>query len=99
VEDPLAKQHRPCQHNATHGAAGRHCDSGTGAFTRHVLSLIDGEASKGNVFGVLGCTWNAGGGWQCPTGPNGEGGPLMIRGYTGTPTVMGAVLRNWMLSK
>jgi hypothetical protein len=77
----------------------RHCDSGTGAYTGHVLSLIDGEASKGRLVGVLGWTWNAGGGWQCPTGPNGEGGPLMIRNYAGTPTVMRAVLRGWMLSK
>ncbi len=77
----------------------RHCDSGTGAYTSHVLSLIDGEASKGRLFGVVGWTWNAGGGWQCPTGPNGEGGPLMIRNYAGTPTVMGAVFRRWMLSK
>ncbi len=77
----------------------RNCDSGTAAYTSHVLSLIDGEAGRGTVFGVLGWTWNAGGGWQCPTGPDGEGGPLMIRDYGGTPTVMGAVFRKWMLSK
>ncbi len=77
----------------------RKCDSGTASYTKHVLSLVDGEASKGNVLGVLGWTWNSGGGWSCPTGPNGEGGPLLIRNYGGTPTVMGAVMRAWMLSK
>ena len=77
----------------------RHCDSGTASYTSHVLSLIDGQASKGIVIGVLGWTWNAGGGWACPTGPAGKGGPLMIRNYSGTPTVMGAVFRKWMLSK
>ena len=81
----------------------RYCDSGTGAYTSHVLSLIDGEAAKGNLFGVSGWTWNArtsvSTGWHCPTGPNGEGGPLLIRDYSGTPTVMGGVLRAWLQSK
>jgi Cellulase (glycosyl hydrolase family 5)/NHL repeat len=77
----------------------RYCDSGTASYTRHVLSLIDGEASKGTIVGVLEWTWNAGGGWQCPTGPNGEGGPLIIRDYNGTPTVMGKVFHDWLLSK
>jgi len=81
----------------------RYCDSGTAASTAHVLSLVDGEAAKGNVFGVLGWTWNArtsvSTGWQCPTGQYGEGGPLLIRDYTGTPTVMGAVLRNWITAR
>jgi hypothetical protein len=81
-----------------------HCDSGTADYTRHVLSLVDGEATWGNLFGVLGWTWNArtstSTGWHCPTGPNpGEGGPLLIRSYAGTPTVMGAVLRGWTRSK
>ena len=66
----------------------RYCDSGTASYTSHVLSRVDGEAAKGNVFGVLGWTWNTGGGWSCPTGPNGEGGPLLIRNYNGTSTVM-----------
>jgi hypothetical protein len=78
----------------------RYCDSGTAAYTSHVLTLVNGQASKGNIFGVLGWTWNArtsvSTGWGCPTGPNGEGGPLLIRNYTGTPTVMGAVLRAWI---
>jgi hypothetical protein len=77
----------------------QHCDSATASYTQHVLSLIDGEAAKGNLFGVLPWTWNAGGGWQCPTGAYGEGGPLLIRNYGGTPTVMGSVYRNWVLSK
>jgi hypothetical protein len=42
-----------------------------------VLSLVDDQAAKGNLFGVLGWTWNAktktSSGWQCPTGPFGEG--------------------------
>jgi hypothetical protein len=81
----------------------RRCDSGTAAYTRHVLGLVDGEASKGNLIGVLGWTWNArtstSTGWQCPTGLNGEGGPLLIRDYAGTPTVMGGALRGWIRSK
>ncbi len=81
----------------------RYCDSGTAAYTSHVLALVDGQASKGDVFGVLGWTWNArtsvSTGWGCPTGPNGEGGPLLIRNYTGTPTVMGAVLRAWIQAR
>jgi hypothetical protein len=80
----------------------RHCDSGTAAYTSHVLSLVNKEATKGSLFGVLGWTWNArtstSQGWQCPTGPNGEGGPLLIRDYRGTPTVMGGVLRTWIES-
>jgi len=81
-----------------------HCDSGTAAYTRHVLSLVDGEAKKGNLFGVLGWTWNArtsvSTGWHCPTGPQpGEGGPLLIRNYAGTPTVMGGVLRRWIRAR
>jgi hypothetical protein len=79
------------------------CDSGTASYTSHVLSLVDGQAAKGNVFGVLGWTWNArtsiSTGWHCPTSSSGEGGPLLIRDYTGTPTVMGGVLRKWMQSK
>lgn len=81
----------------------RYCNSGTAAYTRHVLSLIDREAAGGNLFGVLGWTWNAktsaSTGWHCPTGPNGDGGPLLIRDYAGTPTVMGGALRRWTRSK
>lgn len=81
----------------------RYCDSGTASYTSHVLSLIDGQATNGNLFGVLGWTWNAktstSTGWSCPTGPYGQGGPLLIRDYTGTPTVMGGVLRTWIQSK
>lgn len=81
----------------------RYCDSSTAAYTSHVLSLVNSEASKGNLFGVLGWTWNArtsiSTGWQCPTGPNGEGGPLLIRNYAGTPTIMGGVMRTWFASK
>ena len=62
-----------------------------------LLSLVDDQAAKGNLFGVLGWTWNAktntSSGWQSPTGPFGEGGP------SGTPTVMGGVLRTWIRSK
>jgi Cellulase (glycosyl hydrolase family 5)/NHL repeat len=77
----------------------QYCDSGTASFTKHVLSLIDGEAAKGNLIGVLEWTWNAGGGWQCPTGQYGDGGPLLIRDYSGTPTVMGGAFKAWMASK
>jgi len=81
----------------------RSCDSGPAAYTSHVLSLVDDQAAKGNLFGVLGWTWNAktntSSGWQCPTGPFGKGGPLLIRDYAGTPTVMGGVLRTWIRSK
>jgi hypothetical protein len=81
----------------------RYCDSGTAAYTSHVRSLVNGEPAKGNLFGVLGWTWNArtstSTGWQCPTGPSGQGGPLLIRDYTGTPTIMGGVLRTWIQSK
>jgi hypothetical protein len=81
----------------------RHCDSGTAPYTRHVLSLVDGEATRGNLFGVLGWTWNArtstSTGWHCPTGPNGQGGPLLIRNYAGKPTVMGGVLRRWIRAR
>jgi hypothetical protein len=81
----------------------RYCDSGTAAYTGHVLSLVDAEAAGGKLFGVLGWTWNArtsqSTGWHCPTGPNGEGGPILIRDYHGTPTVMGGVVRGWIRSK
>lgn len=81
----------------------RSCDSGPAAYTSHVLSLVDDQAAKGNLFGVLGWTWNAktntSSGWQCPTGPFGKGGPLLIRDYAGTPTVTGGVLRTWIRSK
>lgn len=79
------------------------CDAGTAPFTRRVLSLVDGEAGKGNRIGVLGWTWNAktnvSTGWHCPTGQFGGGGPLLIRHYGGEPTVMGGVLRRWIESK
>lgn len=81
----------------------RYCDSSTAAYTSHVLSLINGQETRGNLFGVLGWTWNASTaestGWRCPTGPYGDGGPLLIRGYDGTPTVMGNVLRTWIASR
>jgi hypothetical protein len=81
----------------------RYCDSGTAAYTGHVLSLVDAEAAGGKLFGVLGWTWNArtrtSTGWHCPTGPNGEGGPILIRDYRGTPTVMGGVVRGWTRSR
>ena len=81
----------------------RNCDSGTGAYTSHILSLIDGEMAKGNLFGALGWTWNAktavSTGWHCPTDAYGGGGPLLIRDYAGTPTVMGGVLRAWLTKR
>ncbi len=77
----------------------RMCDSGTGAYTRRVLGLVDAEGRKGNVVGVLAWAWNAGGDWHCPTGRYGEGGPLLIRDYSGTPTVLGRVLRTWIAGK
>ncbi len=80
----------------------RRCDSGSAAYTRHVLALIDAEKRKGNVMGVLEWAWNAvqgPDGWHCPTGQYGEGGPLLIRSYDGTPTVMGRAFRNWTLSR
>jgi hypothetical protein len=79
----------------------RNCDSGSAAYTRHVLGLVDAERAKGNTFGVIEWTWNAEtndpDSWHCPTGPNGEAGPLLIRSYDGTPTVMGAAFRAWTL--
>jgi hypothetical protein len=81
----------------------RNCDSGSAAFTRRVLGLVDAERRKGNLVGVLGWAWNArsatSDGWHCPTGKYGEGGPLLIRGYAGTPTVMGRVFRAWIASR
>ena len=80
----------------------RYCNSGTGAFTRRVLGLIDSERRKGNVVGVLAWTWNAAAGpdgWHCPTGQYGEGGPVLIRSYAGAPTVMGRVYRTWLAAK
>src|SRR6185312_2907548 len=60
----------------------RRCDSGTGAYTRRVLGLLDAEAHRGNLIGALGWTWNAktvgSDGWHCPTGQYGEGGPVLI---------------------
>ncbi len=79
----------------------RSCDSGTASYTRSVLSEIDAERRKGTLIGVLEWTWNAeggGSGWQCPTGRYGEGGPVLIRSYNGTPTVMGAAFRAWLLA-
>jgi hypothetical protein len=81
----------------------RYCDSGTGAFTRRVLGLVDAEGRKGNLVGVLAWTWNAKtadpDGWHCPTGKYGEGGPELIRSYAGTPTVFGGVFRRWIAAK
>jgi hypothetical protein len=79
----------------------RDCDSGKASYTRNVLGEIDAEKRQGNVIGVLEWTWNAeggGSGWQCPTGQYGEGGPVLIRSYDGTPTVMGTVFRRWLLA-
>ena len=77
----------------------RNCDSGAGAYTKHVLALIDAQQRKGNRVGVFEWAWNAGGDWRCPTGQYGEGGPLLIRNYDGTPTVMGRVYRAWLGAK
>ena len=80
----------------------RNCDSGSAAYTRHVLALIDAERRKGNTIGVLEWAWNAvqgPDGWHCPTGQFGEGGPLLIRNYNGTPTAMGQAFRTWTLSR
>lgn len=80
----------------------RDCDSGDAAFTKTVLGMIDAERARGDVVGVLGWTWNAespDSGWQCPTGQYGEGGPLLIRSYDGTPTVMGRVFRAWTVAR
>jgi hypothetical protein len=80
----------------------RYCDSGTAAFTRRVLGLVDAEGQKGNVVGVLAWTWNAASGrdgWHCPTGKYGEGGPVLIRSYAGTPTVFGSVFRRWIAAQ
>jgi len=79
----------------------RDCASGKASYTRNVLGEIDAEKRQGNVIGVLEWTWNAeggGSGWQCPTGQYGEGGPVLIRSYDGTPTVMGTVFRRWLLA-
>ena len=79
----------------------RYCDSGAASYTRNVLRLIDTEKRKGNVMGVLEWTWNAeggGSGWQCPTGQYGEGGPVLIKSYDGTPTIMGSRFRQWLAS-
>jgi hypothetical protein len=81
----------------------RRCDSGTGAYTRRVLGLVDGEERTGNVLGVIAWAWNAetlgADGWHCPTGRYGEGGPVLIRSYAGTPTVLGGVFRRWIAGK
>ncbi len=77
----------------------RRCDSGSGAFTKHVLSLVDAQQRKSNRVGVFEWAWNAGGDWRCPTGRYGEGGPLLIRDYAGTPTVMGRVYRAWLAAR
>jgi endoglucanase len=78
----------------------RYCDSGAAAYTKSVLTRIDAERRRGIVMGVLEWTWNAktadSSGWQCPTGPYGEGGPVLIRSYDGTPTVMGSAFRAWL---
>jgi len=80
----------------------RKCDSGSAVYTHRVLGLVDAERRKGNLIGVLGWTWNArsasSGGWRCPTAKYGDGGPLLIRDYAGTPTVLGRVLRAWIAS-
>jgi hypothetical protein len=79
------------------------CDvtNGSGApFTHHVLyDVLDRAQTSGTIIGVLGWTWNAGGGWSCPTGPNGEGGPLLIRSYDGTPTTLGTEFKTWFATK
>jgi endoglucanase len=81
----------------------RNCDSGNAAYTRRVLGLIDTEQRRRNIVGVLEWTWNAEtndpNSWHCPTGANGEAGPLLIRDYNGTPTVMGNAYRTWIASK
>lgn len=77
----------------------RYCDSRAGAYMNHVLGLIDAQQRKGNRVGVFAWAWNAGGDWHCPTGRFGEGGPLLIRNYEGTPTVMGRVYRAWLAAK
>jgi endoglucanase len=77
----------------------RKCDSGAGIYTKHVLALIDAQQRKGDRVGVFEWAWNAGGDWRCPTGQYGEGGPLLIRNYDGTPTVMGRVYRTWLAAK
>jgi len=80
----------------------RRCDSGSGAYTRRVLGLVDAAERKGTVIGVLMWTWNAqtgADGWHCPTGRYGEGGPVLIHDYAGTPTVMGSVFRRWIAAK
>jgi hypothetical protein len=74
-------------------SAGSERDSSTTSSTR--------MKQKGYAMGVLEWSWNAvqgPDGWHCPTGQYGEGGPLLIRTYTGTPTVMGGVFRNWIAS-
>ena len=78
------------------------CDDAGGApFTHHVLyNVVNAQQASGTVIGVLGWTWNAvGGGWACPTGAFGEGGPVLIRSYDGTPTVMGSEFKAWFATK
>jgi hypothetical protein len=82
----------------------RSCDRAPPPTPVNVLSLVDDQAAKGDLFGVLGWTWNAktntSSGWECPTGSFGEGGPLLIRDYAGTPTVMGGVVvGGWPLDR
>jgi hypothetical protein len=76
------------------------CDSGTATYTRHVLALVNAQTKLGNTIGVLGWTWNAATsvstGWHCPTEEYGGGGPLLIRDYTGKPTVMGSFIHAWI---
>jgi glucose/arabinose dehydrogenase len=82
------------------------------AFTTYVLTdLVDPIEQGGIPIGVLEWEWTpntlAPGsdgippspGSQCPTMEYGQGGPLLIEDYDGTPTVMGAEFKAWIASQ
>jgi endoglucanase len=87
------------------------CDdtgTGTAPFVTGVLGDVDElDASDGVMLSVLGWAWDANddngtevqSGDSCPTGDDGSGGPLMIRDYDGTPTVMGQVFKSWFAER
>jgi hypothetical protein len=74
----------------------------TNDYTANALSHIDSlNAARGLLVGALGYEWRApGGGYGCPTGPYGSGGPLLLTNKTtGAPTkAEGLAFQNWMRS-
>jgi hypothetical protein len=84
------------------------CQAGDAPFVPAVLSAVDqAESQDGVAISVFGWTWDTNtdngdqiaGGWQCPTGEYGTGGPLLISDYDGAPTAMGQVFEHWFQAK